>query len=116
MITEDLCVVRRAPSPAHPTIVALIAVAIAVFLYEQSSAPNLGHDFGAVPSEISSAWNELLEGGWDTRAAAVLLKTVSPLFLHADIQHIVLNMVFLWVFGTLASEHLGNGGRWDCSS
>ncbi|NLY00673.1 MAG: rhomboid family intramembrane serine protease [Rhodopirellula sp.] len=95
---------RRLP---HPTIVALIAMATAVFVVEAALAPNLTLDYGAVPSRLTSAWNDLAGGGGGVNNAAVLLTAVWALFLHANVEHILLNMVFLWVFGTLVSEHLG---------
>ena len=95
---------RRLP---HPTIVALMATAAAVFLFGAAFAPHLMLDYGAVPSKLGAAWEELVGGAWDVSSAAVLLTAVWALFLHASVEHILLNMVFLWVFGTLVSQHLG---------
>lgn len=94
---------RRLP---HPTIVALIAAATIVFLFEAAFAPNLGLDYGVVPSKLASAWNDLITGG-GAKDFAVFLTAVWALFLHSGVEHILLNMVFLWVFGTLVSEQLG---------
>ncbi len=95
---------RRLP---HPTIVALIATAVVVFLVEATFAPHLTRDYAVAPSKFASAWNELIGGGWDVRTAAALLTAVWSLFLHGSVEHVLLNMVFLWAFGTLVSEHLG---------
>ncbi|NUQ65414.1 MAG: rhomboid family intramembrane serine protease [Pirellulales bacterium] len=95
---------RRLP---HPTIVALIVTAAAVFFFGAAFAPDLIPDYGVVPSKLTAAWSDLVAGRWSLSAAAVLLTAVFSLFLHGGVEHILLNMVFLWVFGTLVSEHLG---------
>ncbi len=98
--------VRRLP---HPTIVAIIAIAAGVFLAQEIFGLPLPERFGTVPREFRDLWLGAVAGEIGPEAVGVVAKLFTPLFLHAGIEHIVLNMVFLWVFGTLCSDLLGKG-------
>lgn len=66
----------------------LIAVNVAIFLYEFSLGPELSNifvtEYGAIPFEILS--------GSD------LYTLISSMFLHGGWMHLIGNMLFLWVF------------------
>lgn len=95
------------PAREYPTIVAIIAVAVAVFVIEQAKDINLAPDYGTVPAKIVAAWDDLAAGNADIDTAAALARLFTSLFVHAGPEHILYNMVFLWAFGCLTSEHLG---------
>ncbi len=73
---------RRLP---HPTIVALIAMASAVFFVGTAFAPNLISDYGVVPSRLTSAWNDLVGGGGSVNSAAVLLTLLLCVLIWAAV-------------------------------
>jgi membrane associated rhomboid family serine protease len=91
----------------HLTIIGLIAICAIVFAVEQMQHNSWSKDFGAVPTSIVPAYRELISGHWSLAMARNLSRLVTALFLHADIQHIGYNMVFLWAFGYLTSQILG---------
>ena len=92
----------------YPTIVAIIVIAALVFAYEQTTGPLFLLHYGTVPQEINQAWDSLSGGTWSLAVVGELLTTVTALFLHGGPEHLIYNMVFLWIFGTLIAQHLGN--------
>ena len=72
---------------------ALIAINVVVF------------GFTAREAEYSRAWEFML---WHERTE--LWQFITYQFLHADIWHIVGNMLFLWVFGNAVEDRLGKAG------
>jgi membrane associated rhomboid family serine protease len=91
----------------HVTIFALIAAAVIVFLVERRREARFADDFGAVPAIVVPAFRALLDGDVSRPVVQALSRTLSALFVHGDAQHLLFNMVFLWTFGFLASEILG---------
>jgi len=76
---------------------ALVAVNVVVFLF-LFFQPELQYDYfyiyGAIPSDILQGKN--------------LWTLVTHMFLHADMWHIIGNMVFLWVFGDNVEDTFGH--------
>jgi membrane associated rhomboid family serine protease len=97
------------PALRHFTILAIIAVAGIIFVFEQSRGTSFSIDYGAVPIVIRQAWDDLIAGSAGWPVFGELSRLFTALFLHGDVEHLIYNMVFLWTFGSLASEHLG---RW----
>lgn len=92
----------------HRTIIAIIALAVLVFLAEQAQHTTLfAESWGAVPLAIRQAFDAVRHGELSATAARDLSRLVTALFLHGDFEHILYNMVFLWAFGYLTSEYLG---------
>jgi membrane associated rhomboid family serine protease len=91
----------------HLTIFGLIALCTIVIAVEQLQQTSWAKDFGAVPTLIVPAFRELIGGHLNFSAVRNLSRLVTAIFLHADAQHIGYNMVFLWTFGYLTSQALG---------
>lgn len=91
----------------HLSILGIIGVAGLIFVFEQSRGADLGPDFGAVPVFISDAWHDVLAGDLSGSVFRYFSRLATAIFLHADIGHILFNMVYLWTFGILVSRHLG---------
>jgi len=75
----------------------IIAVNILVFLQSitnPESYNQLIQNYGLVPEQVTRGEN--------------LLSLVTSMFLHADILHIALNMLFLFVSGDAVERELGN--------
>ncbi len=93
---------------AHPPIVtrALIAINVAVFLYELTLGPEL-RDFmmhwGLVPLRLTLALH---------RGSEPLLQAATPLltsmFLHGGWMHLIGNMWYLHIFGDNVEDRLGH--------
>ena len=85
----------------------LIAINIAVFVYELSLNPNqldtFFHLFAVVPRELTGS----LSGVDFHQSVPELVTPITSQFLHAGFTHIAFNMLFLWIFGNNIEEQLG---------
>jgi membrane associated rhomboid family serine protease len=73
-----------------------VNVAVFVFLFAQPEAQNdYFYTYGVIPSSI-------LQG-------KDLWTLLTSMFIHADLLHIIGNMVFLWIFGDNIEDTLGHG-------
>lgn len=91
----------------HLTIIGIIVVAVLVFVVEHRRETRFSEDYGAVPAIVVPAFRGLLDGDLSLTVVRELSRTITALFLHGDAQHLLFNMVFLWTFGYLTSEILG---------
>ncbi|MEW5990068.1 MAG: rhomboid family intramembrane serine protease [Chloroflexota bacterium] len=98
------------PTRRTPVVtLALIAACSAVFALELSIEASAGEaalaeffdTWGAVPSRVSAA----LAGTGDAGAAAT--GVLASLFLHGGWEHLIGNMLFLWIFGNNIEDRLG---------
>jgi len=95
------------PVQEHPTIFGIIVVATVVFFFDAAGGLNNHPEYGVVPLRVEEACTSLLQGDFGISTLGTLLTTVSALFLHGGPSHLIMNMVFLWMFGSLVSKHLG---------
>lgn len=101
---------RRAPVVT----IVLIAVNLAVFVYELLLGEKLGSfvaAYGAVPYEITH-FADLVGsdyGPFDHAPGPPLipLTLVTSMFMHGSIMHIFGNMLYLWIFGNNVEDLLG---------
>jgi membrane associated rhomboid family serine protease len=89
------------PTRIFPFVTILfIAINAAVFIYELSMGGQLEsfvRRFGVIPYDIIHAQD-----------FQTYLTLFSSLFLHADISHIIGNMLYLWIFGNNIEDRLGH--------
>src|SRR4051795_5689403 len=78
----------------------LIGLSFLVFLFSGGESGETTYYFGLIPAVLHG--DVSLDGG-----VAPALTLVSYMFLHADVVHILGNMVFLWVFGDNVEEAMG---------
>jgi len=90
--------------------VAIIAVNIAVFIYQSSLGARALQLFflrhGVVPVQFSLLPRFFLAGRFDvvTHLSGTL---ISAMFLHGNLLHLLGNMLYLWVFGDNVEDRLG---------
>jgi hypothetical protein len=93
-------------SSTRPWVTAiLIAVNVAVFVYELSLGPaieSLLSTYGVVPARLVEAWTDG-QRGWG-EASSIF----SSIFLHGGWLHLIFNMWFLWIFGDNVEDRLGH--------
>ena len=106
---RDANPVRRTPVAT----IAIIVACIAAFAYRlglESTADGgaavdaFFEQYGFVPAHLSAA----LESG--RGLGEQVLSILTSMFLHVDLQHIVGNMIFLWIFGNNIEDRLGRLG------
>lgn len=66
--------------------------------------------FEVVPAEVCSSWSALRAGDFKSVSAGEFATLLSYAFLHGDVDHLLGNMLFLWIFAALAAELIGH--RW----
>jgi membrane associated rhomboid family serine protease len=101
---------RRAPVMT----ILLIAVNLAVFVYELLLGDELGSfvaAYGAVPYEITH-FADLVGSAYGPFDHApgpplIQLTLVTSMFMHGSIMHIFGNMLYLWIFGNNVEDLLG---------
>jgi membrane associated rhomboid family serine protease len=91
----------------HATIIAVILVAACVFALEQARGSDFAQTAGAIPVLIAEATRQLLNGNLTLAVGRQLSRLLTAIFLHGGPEHLVYNMVFLWTFGFLVSQTLG---------
>jgi membrane associated rhomboid family serine protease len=88
--------------------IALIAVCVAVFLWQASLAPQAAeraiYALGAIPAVITG--EATLPASWVVVPAEATL--ITSMFLHGDWLHLFGNMLFLWVFGDNIEDACGH--------
>lgn len=76
----------------------LIAVNVAIYLFEASLSPQaleaFVHTFGSIPAE--------------TMQGQDLFTLVTSMFLHGGLMHLIGNMLFLWIFADNIEGTIGN--------
>jgi membrane associated rhomboid family serine protease len=97
------------PTTIAPVVTwALIAVNVAVFLYQVSLAADAAQvfvfQFGAIPSVVLGAKKLPDKFAAIPPAASVF----TSMFLHGGWMHLVGNMWFLWIFGNNIEEAMGH--------
>ncbi|MGD9571203.1 MAG: rhomboid family intramembrane serine protease [Thermoleophilia bacterium] len=96
--------------------IGLIVACVLVFLYQLTLPDDLSLEGRqAFFCEFGLVADHLLEGVTRTGDACVLLNhehprglsLVTSQFIHADLWHLLFNMLFLWVFGNNVEDRLG---------
>ena len=84
----------------------LIIINILVF-YKQPSLLNdlktFFNTFGVVPNELSHIITHIKNGDY-----SVILTTITSIFIHGGLLHLIGNMLFLWIFGDNIEYHIGH--------
>lgn len=91
-------------------LLALILLILAFFLCQVLFGPGWFQNLMTVPARISHGWENLLEGNVTAATLLTLGTLLTSAFLHGNVEHVLFNMVFLWIFAALVAELLGH--RW----
>jgi len=89
------------------SIIGVIATCAIAFAAEISLETSFGEEWGATPTHLRAAYDQLRAGEFSIASGQILLTLVTHMFLHGDAEHILYNMVFLWTFGILGCQLLG---------
>ncbi|ADE55737.1 rhomboid family intramembrane serine protease [Coraliomargarita akajimensis] len=85
----------------------LCGLTFAVDVFTPAGAIPITDPWLLVPAEVSAAAKGLLAGSVDAASLRTLSTLLSHAFLHGGIEHIVLNLIFIWIFGVLVLRELG---------
>lgn len=95
---------------AQGPLLALIAAIFGLHFLQQVRGLEWYLPYMAVPGQLSESWDALSGGDFSAAHLRRLGTLLSCAFLHAGPEHVVYNMLFLWIFAALAVELLGQ--RW----
>lgn len=95
------------PTIRHISIVAIIVLCAMVFTYQQTHGDEVTEEFAAVPTVISHGFSAIVAGEPNFDALRATSRLLTAVLMHGDFEHILYNMVFLWLFGMLVADHLG---------
>jgi membrane associated rhomboid family serine protease len=95
------------PVYRHLTIWGIIVVAGLLFAGEIVRETSFSWAGGMIPIRVRAAASALADGQFTWEIATAFSTIITSMFLHGDVEHILYNMVFLWTFGILTSDLLG---------
>lgn len=90
-------------------LLALIAAISVVFVVQQVAGEAAYFDFMVVPGKVVHAWEAVRSGTFAAGSTRDFGSLLSYAFLHADAEHLLFNMLYLWIFAALAADLLGHG-------
>src|SRR5688500_15310019 len=70
------------------SIIGIITLCAIVFAGEQVSDSPFGQEWGATPTHIRAAYDQLIAGEFSADGARELLTLVTSIFLHGGVEHI----------------------------
>ena len=87
----------------------VLVVAITfVFLLQILLGEGFYGKYMAVPAEVMTEWNHLRVGNFQDVAWIEIFTLFSAALLHGGSDHLIGNMIFLWIFAALIVELLGS--------
>jgi membrane associated rhomboid family serine protease len=87
----------------------LLIVAITfIFLLQILLGEGFYEKYMAVPAEVITEWNHLRVGNFQDISWIEIFTLFTPALLHGGPEHLIGNMIFLWIFAALAVELLGS--------
>jgi membrane associated rhomboid family serine protease len=90
-----------------PLLLLILAIG-SIYLLQILLGEGFYFDFMTVPSEVVSAWENLRERDVRDVAWIEFFTLFSAALLHASPEHLIGNMIFLWIFAALTVELLGS--------
>src|SRR5271156_2598543 len=99
---------NAAPRRLTPVNIALIAVNVAVFVYELSLGPRVAalvDKFALVPAAVTRAVSS--SAPRNLHPLEPLMTIVTSMFIHGGILHIAGNMLYLFIFGAAVEYRMG---------
>jgi membrane associated rhomboid family serine protease len=95
---------------AQGPLLGLIAAMFGIFVLQQTRGMEWYFSFMARPALVTESWQNLRAGIASMGDLKIFGTLITCAFLHLNPEHIIYNMLFLWVFAALAAELLG--ARW----
>lgn len=79
-----------------------------IFLLQALLGEGFYGKYMAVPADVLAEWNHLRERNFQDIAWIEIFTLISAALLHGSAEHLIGNMIFLWIFAALAVELLGS--------
>ena len=95
---------------AQGPLLGLIAVIFGIYVFQEIQGDGWYLPFMAVPAKVTEAWQHLREGAFTLRDAGAFGTLLTCSILHGSVDHVLYNMLMLWIFAALVAEMIGH--RW----
>lgn len=95
---------------AQGPLLGLIGLIFGIYIFQALNGPGWDMPFMAVPARVVEAWEHIQGGVFGMDEVKALGPLVTCAFLHASPEHVIGNMLGLWIFAALAAELVGH--RW----
>jgi len=95
---------------AQGPLLGLIALIFGIYIYQVTDGPGWYMPFMAVPTHVVEAWQHLRGGSAGPEELKTFGTLVSYAFLHGSPEHVIYNMLAMWIFAALIAELIGH--RW----
>jgi membrane associated rhomboid family serine protease len=95
---------------AQGPLIGLIAAIFGIFLLQEVRGDGWYLPFMVVPAQVTEAWQHLREGAVGQEDAKAFGTLITYAFLHGSADHVIYNMLMLWIFSALTAELIGH--RW----
>jgi membrane associated rhomboid family serine protease len=95
---------------AQGPLLGLIAVIFGIYVFQALEGREWYVPFMCVPTEVTAAWQHLVAGSFGAEDAKAFGTMISYAFLHGSPDHVIYNMLFLWIFAALVADLIGQ--RW----
>jgi membrane associated rhomboid family serine protease len=95
---------------AQGPLLGLIALIFGIYVFQETGTPGWDLPFMAVPARVVEAWQHLREGAAGMEDLKAFGTLVSCAFLHGSPEHVIYNMLAMWIFAALIAELIGH--RW----
>lgn len=92
-----------------PLLVLITGITL-VFVLQSILGEGAYFHFMTVPAEVVESWNGMRSGNFSAGNIAEMTTLLTCALLHGGADHLLGNMLFLWIFAALAAELLGY--RW----
>ncbi len=93
----------------HWVLLGIIVIMSVIYLCQEFFGEVFYGPWMPIPVLVVESWNRLLAGSAHAADWQQMSTMFTSAFLHGGLDHILLNMVFLWLFGALLTELLGKG-------
>ncbi len=95
---------------AQGPLLGLIGLIFGIYIFQELNGPGWDFPFMAVPARVVEAWEHLKQGVFGMDELKALGPLVTCAFLHGSPEHVIYNMLALWIFAALIAELIGH--RW----
>jgi membrane associated rhomboid family serine protease len=96
---------------AQGPLLGLVALIFGIYVYQVTGPAGWDLPFMAAPPvQVIGAWQHLREGTYSMEELQAFGTLVSYAFLHGSPEHVIGNMLAMWIFAALVAELLGH--RW----
>lgn len=91
----------------YSVLLGIIGLMSVIYLCQEIFGRSFYESWMPTPLAVEESWNRLLAGSAGAADWQPLVAMFTSALLHGGLDHLLLNMIFLWMFGALLTDLLG---------